>query len=242
MILGNPMKHLKRSMLALTLLMMTPSIYATAKTEVSPTISDKSDINQSINKDSAIMAIDEFIVSQNIDKNSQNWKTSLRMPPKLSFNSDKNYLWFLETNKGNIKIKFMPKIAPMHVSSTIYLTRLGFYDGTVFHRVIKGFMAQGGDPLGTGRGGPGYKYDGEFHRYVKHNRSGLLSMANAGPGTDGSQFFITFTATPHLDGKHTLFGEVVEGMDSIRALESKGSRSGATSEQLILNRASIIVE
>jgi cyclophilin family peptidyl-prolyl cis-trans isomerase len=147
--------------------------------------------------------------------------------------------WNLDTNKGNIKIKLMPDTAPMHVSSTIYLTRLGFYDDVVFHRVIQGFMAQGGDPTGTGRGGPGYKYAGEFDPKVKHDAPGKLSMANAGPRTDGSQFFLTFVATPHLDGKHTIFGEVVEGMGTVKQLEAAGSRGGKPKEKLMIETATI---
>ena len=148
----------------------------------------------------------------------------------------------LATNKGDIKIELRPDVAPMHVSSTIYLTRLGFYDSVVFHRVITGFMAQGGDPLGKGTGGPGYQYAGEFDASVKHNRPGMLSMANAGPGTDGSQFFLTFVPTPHLDGKHTIFGHVVEGMDTVEKLEASGSRSGTTSEHLEITKATVEVE
>jgi cyclophilin family peptidyl-prolyl cis-trans isomerase len=136
----------------------------------------------------------------------------------------------------------MPDVAPMHVSSTIYLARLGFYDGVIFHRVITGFMAQGGDPLGQGTGGPGYNYDGEFSNSARHDRPGLLSMANAGPGTDGSQFFLTFVATPHLDDKHTIFGEVVEGMETVQELEKRGSNSGSTSEDLLMNTSTISVE
>jgi cyclophilin family peptidyl-prolyl cis-trans isomerase len=130
----------------------------------------------------------------------------------------------------------------MHVSSTIYLARLGFYDGVIFHRVITGFMAQGGDPLGQGIGGPGYNYDGEFSPSARHDRGDLLSMANAGPGTDGSQFFITFVPTPHLDDKHTIFGEVVEGMETVKQLEERGSSSGRTSEELLMRTTTISVE
>ena len=192
--------------------------------------------------DAAISAIDAFIAEEKVDKARRAWKSTLNKPPKVAFTSGKSYYWNLETNKGKIKIKLMPDVAPMHVSSTIYLTRLGFYDDTVFHRVIPGFMAQGGDPTGTGRGGPGYKYEGEFDRSVKQNKPGLLSMANAGPGTDGSQFFLTFVKTPHLDGKHTIFGRVIKGMDTVKELEKFGSRSGRTTEKLMIERATISVE
>jgi cyclophilin family peptidyl-prolyl cis-trans isomerase len=131
----------------------------------------------------------------------------------------------------------------MHVSSTIYLTKLGFYDDVVFHRVIPGFMAQGGDPTGTGSGGPGYTYGGEFDPSVKHDKGGLLSMANAGPGTDGSQFFLTFVPTSWLDGKHTIFGEVVDGKGTLSELEKRGSSgAGRTTEKLFIERATIVVE
>jgi len=195
-----------------------------------------------MSQDRAIQTIDDFIASQDIDKSAAGWKTSLPKPPKASFDDAKSYFWEIETNVGNISIKLMPEIAPMHVSSTIFLARLGFYDGVIFHRVIDGFMAQGGDPLGRGTGGPGYKYDGEYDVRARHDRPGLLSMANAGPGTDGSQFFLTFVATPHLDDKHCIFGEVVEGMDTVKALEQRGSRSGQTSEHLEMTSTSIRVE
>jgi cyclophilin family peptidyl-prolyl cis-trans isomerase len=188
-----------------------------------------------------IAAIDAFIAEQAIDTSGSDWKTSLPRPPLVTF-GDETIYWVLDTNVGDIKIKLLPDVAPMHVSSTIYLTNLGFYDDVVFHRVIQGFMAQGGDPTGTGRGGPGYKYDGEFSTSVRHDKPGLLSMANAGPGTDGSQFFLTFVPTPHLDGKHTIFGEVVEGMDTVKALEAGGSRSGQTSQTLVIEKATIVTE
>jgi cyclophilin family peptidyl-prolyl cis-trans isomerase len=193
-------------------------------------------------EDVAIAAIDAFIASENIDKGAARWKTSLPKPPKVEFAADSSYFWNLKTNVGDIKLELMPDVAPMHVSSTIYLTRLGFYDDVVFHRVISGFMAQGGDPLGRGTGGPGYQYSGEFSAKAKHDQPGILSMANAGPGTDGSQFFITFVPTPHLDGKHTVFGKVVDGMDTLRALEERGSSSGRTTEPLVIESASITVE
>lgn len=192
-------------------------------------------------QDKAVAALDAFIGEANIDQSSDNWKTKLPKPPMVEFDADNDYYWDVETNIGNIEIKLMPDVAPMHVSSTIYLARLGFYDNVIFHRVIDGFMAQGGDPLGTGTGGPGYQYDGEYSPAARHDRPGLLSMANAGPGTDGSQFFLTFVETPHLDDKHAIFGAVTDGMDTVNALESRGSRSGKTSEHLEMVKTQIRV-
>jgi peptidyl-prolyl cis-trans isomerase B (cyclophilin B) len=202
----------------------------------------KPETKQAEGEDVALAAIDAFIATQKIDKSSSGWKTSLSQPPKAEFEAGATYYWNLKTNVGDITVKLMPDVAPMHVTSTIYLTRLGFYDDVVFHRVITGFMAQGGDPLGRGTGGPGYQYAGEYSAAVRHNKPGLLSMANAGPGTDGSQFFLTFVPTPHLDGKHTIFGEVVDGMDTVRALEARGSQSGRTTEALRIESATITNE
>ncbi len=190
----------------------------------------------------AIDALDAFIEESQIDKSQPRWKSGLPKPPQVEFDPGKTYFWLLNTNVGPIKIKLMPEVAPMHVSSTVYLTRLGFYDDVIFHRVIPGFMAQGGDPDGQGRGGPGYKYAGEFDPAVRHDRPGLLSMANAGPGTDGSQFFLTFVPTPHLNGKHTIFGEVVEGQETVKALEDQGSRGGRTKQRLVIEEATVDVE
>ena len=192
--------------------------------------------------DVAIAALDRFIAEQAIDRKPIDWKTRLPRPPQADFDASKRYFWNIATNVGDIKIQLMPEIAPMHVSSTVYLARLGFYDGVIFHRVITGFMAQGGDPLGKGIGGPGYDYDGEYSTRARHDRGGLLSMANAGPGTDGSQFFITFVPTRHLDDKHTIFGEVVEGMETVQQLEKRGSSSGRTSEDLLMHTTTISVE
>jgi peptidylprolyl isomerase len=193
-------------------------------------------------QDQAIKDAQQFINQQKIDKTQEDWKTTLPQPTEFSFSQDKTYLWELTTNKGEIVIELMPDIAPMHVSSTLYLTTLGFYDNTLFHRIIPGFMAQGGDPIGTGGGNPGYKYAGEFSDELTHSQGGLLSMANSGPNTDGSQFFLTFTATPWLDGKHTIFGQVVQGMEVLERMEKIGSRSGKTSEEVAIVKATILIQ
>ena len=123
----------------------------------------------------------------------------------------------IETEKGNLVLKLFVDDVPKTVANFVTLARDGFYDGTIFHRIIPGFMAQGGDPTGTGRGGPGYTFDDEIteHTHV----SGALSMANAGPNTNGSQFFITYSPQPHLDGKHSVFGQLIEGMDVLKKTE-----------------------
>ncbi len=192
--------------------------------------------------DTAVEAIDTFIAEKAVDTAASGWRTHLAKPPTVTFDADAKYYWVLETNLGTVTVELLPAVAPMHVASTVYLTHLGFYDGLAFHRVITAFMAQGGCPLGTGTGGPGYQYAGEFDPTVKHDRPGLLSMANAGPGTDGSQFFLTFVPTPWLDGKHSIFGRVVEGMDVVEALEARGSESGRPSEPMSIVSATIRVE
>ena len=152
-----------------------------------------------------------------------------------------------ETNKGTFEAELYAKECPETVWNFINLaegrqeTAKGgnYYDGLIFHRVIPGFMAQGGCPYGTGTGGPGYNYAGEFSPRVHHDRPYLLSMANAGPGTDGSQFFLTFAPTPHLDGRHTVFGEVTEGQEVMKKLQAAGSRSGTPREKLVIKKASI---
>lgn len=125
----------------------------------------------------------------------------------------KDYYAIIKTEKGTIKARLYDDLVPMTVNNFVHLAREGFYDGVTFHRVIEDFMAQTGDPTGTGTGGPGYKFADEFVPELKHDDAGILSMANSGPNTNGSQFFITFTATPWLDGKHTVFGKVIEGME-----------------------------
>ena len=192
--------------------------------------------------DAAIQEVQKFIDGQSIDQDRPDWKARLPKPPSVAFTDGKKYTWSLSTNKGDMKFELHPDVAPMHASSTIFLTLIGFYDNLSFHRVIGGFMAQGGCPHGTGTGGPGYRYDGEFSPSLRHTQRGLLSMANAGPGTDGSQFFITFTATPHLDDNHTIFGTIVDGEATLDALEGCRSSSGRTTEELMILKATIGVE
>ncbi|MBI5369526.1 MAG: peptidylprolyl isomerase [Planctomycetes bacterium] len=195
-------------------------------------------------RDAAIAQIDAFIADAKIDKTKADWKSNLPKPPQATFDAGSDYYLILETNKGRLKIKFFPDVAPMHVSNFIYLARLGFFDDLNFHRVIQNFMAQGGCPKGTGTGSPGYNFDGEFNLdKQRHDRPFLLSMANRGPGTDGSQFFLTFKATPWLDGKHTIFGEVVGGQDVMKTLEACGSPGdGGPTERLFIGKASVTAE
>ena len=141
--------------------------------------------------------------------------------PSGALDTTKSYTARIKTERGDIVAELYADRAPLTVENFVNLARSGFYDGTTFHRVIAGFMAQGGDPTGTGTGGPGYQFADEFHPTLRHSGPGMLSMANAGPGTNGSQFFITFTATPHLDGKHTVFGRVTEGMDVLRSIRER---------------------
>ncbi len=121
----------------------------------------------------------------------------------------------IETNKGTIRVELTPDETPLTVANFVNLAERGYYDGVKFHRVVPNFVIQGGDPTGTGRGGPGYRFEDEIVASLRHDGPGILSMANAGPGTNGSQFFITHGPTPHLDGKHTVFGRVVEGQDIV---------------------------
>ncbi len=139
-------------------------------------------------------------------------------PPTMKIDPNKQYIAILNTDKGEIRLKLFADKTPKTVNNFVFLARQGFYDGTIFHRVIKDFMAQGGDPTGSGRGGPGYRFEDEFHPSLRHDKAGILSMANAGPGTNGSQFFITHVPTPWLDGKHSVFGQVIEGMDVLLSI------------------------
>jgi cyclophilin family peptidyl-prolyl cis-trans isomerase len=143
------------------------------------------------------------------------------MAPSGNLDTSKSYAARFKTQRGEFTVELFASDAPLTVENFVNLARSGFYDGTTFHRVIPGFMAQGGDPTGTGRGGPGYTFGDEFSPSRRHDGPGVLSMANAGPGTNGSQFFITFGPTPHLDGRHSVFGRVAEGMEVVRSLRER---------------------
>ena len=141
-------------------------------------------------------------------------------PPKMQIDENKEYRVDMETNRGTIVLELYPQYAPQTVNNFVFLASEGFYDGVVFHRVISDFMIQGGDPTGSGRGGPGYRFGDEFAGNPLKHETGVISMANAGPGTNGSQFFITHSPQRHLNGKHTVFGKVIEGQDVVDVIRS----------------------
>lgn len=145
---------------------------------------------------------------------TQQWAT----PPAMEIDPQKNYRASMDTDRGVIEIDLYPQYAPKTVNNFVFLSRQGFYDGVTFHRVIPNFMIQSGDPTGTGRGGPGYRFEDEFAGNPLKHETGVLSMANAGPGTNGSQFFITHSPQSHLNGKHTVFGKVTKGQDVVNAI------------------------
>ena len=139
-------------------------------------------------------------------------------PPAMEIDPTKSYEALFKTEIGDFRVRLFPEQAPVTVNSFVFLARQGYYDNTTFHRVLPGFMAQGGDPTGTGGGGPGYTFEDEFDPELQFDRPGLLAMANRGPDTNGGQFFITYAPTPHLNGLHTIFGEVVEGDQVLSSL------------------------
>ena len=141
--------------------------------------------------------------------------------PEMALKPSYEYYANLVTERGPVKVRLFAEDAPETVNNFVFLARDGYFDGTTFHRVIADFMVQGGDPTGTGTGGPGYRIPDEFHPELRHDRPGVLSMANAGPNTGGSQFFITHVATPWLDDRHAVFGEVVDGMEVVGAIRER---------------------
>ena len=152
-------------------------------------------------------------------------------PPQMSIDAAKTYTATFDTSKGKIVVDLFAKEAPNTVNNFVFLARDGFYNGTKFHRVIPDFMIQGGDPEGTGRGGPGYKFADEFKGNPHKHQRGTLSMANAGPGTNGSQFFITHVKTDWLDGKHTVFGQVRSGQEVVDSVKQGDVLKSVTIEE-----------
>ena len=140
-------------------------------------------------------------------------------PPEMQIDEDKKYKAQIETDKGTIELKLYPEYAPKTVNNFVFLSREGFYNGVSFHRVISNFVIQGGDPTGTGRGGPGYSFEDEVDGNPLIHGRGVISMANAGPNTNGSQFFITHSPQPHLDGNHTVFGKVIQGLEVVDTIQ-----------------------
>jgi peptidyl-prolyl cis-trans isomerase B (cyclophilin B) len=139
-------------------------------------------------------------------------------PPAMEIDPKKSYTATIKTNRGDIVLDFYPQYAPITVNNFVFLARQGYYNGVKFHRVINNFVIQGGDPTGTGRGGPGYNFQDEFKNNPLRHERGVMSMANAGPGTNGSQFFITHSPQPHLNNRHTVFGKVTSGLDVVDAI------------------------
>ncbi len=162
-------------------------------------------------------------------------KKQYAAPPSMVIDPAKKYTAVFHTEAGDFSIELFADKAPKTVNNFVFLAREGFYNGVTFHRVIKGFMAQGGDPTGTGTGGPGYKFADEFHPALRHNAPGILSMANAGPNTNGSQFFITHGPTPHLDMRHSVFGKVTTGLDVVLAIPERDPMRARTPGTAILS-------
>jgi peptidyl-prolyl cis-trans isomerase B (cyclophilin B) len=163
-------------------------------------------------------------------------------PPEMKIDPAKKYVATLDTSMGKIVIVLFAKDAPRTVNNFVFLAREGFYNQTIFHRVIPDFMVQGGDPEGTGRGGPGYRFEDEVGPDKPKHQRGSLSMANAGPNTNGSQFFITHKATPWLDGKHTVFGQVIEGQDVVDKMATVEFAAQNRPKQDIVLKSVTIVE
>ena len=150
----------------------------------------------------------------------------------MQVDAAKTYRATVETTKGDIVLELYPRHAPKTVNNFVFLAKEGFYDGVTFHRVIENFVIQGGDPDGTGRGGPGYSFEDEVKDNPLKHEKGVISMANAGPNTNGSQFFITHSPQPHLNGRHTVFGKVVEGIETVHAIRQGDRMTKLTIEEV----------
>jgi cyclophilin family peptidyl-prolyl cis-trans isomerase len=160
-------------------------------------------------------------------------------PPKMEIDQSKDYTATMKTSCGTIELELYAGQTPVTVNSFVFLAREGFFDGLTFHRIIPDFVLQGGDPEGTGSGGPGYQFEDEIVKSLRFDRPGLLAMANSGPDTNGSQFFITTGEPTHLNGKHTIFGEVTDGMKVVKEIESFGTSAGSPTEPVYIEKVTI---
>ncbi|HEX6383563.1 MAG TPA: peptidylprolyl isomerase [Anaerolineae bacterium] len=160
--------------------------------------------------------------------------------PEMVIDTGMDYEAIIRTEKGDIHLELFDDEAPLTVNNFVFLATQGFYDNVTFHRVLPDFMAQGGDPTGTGSGGPGYQFEDETDNGLVFDRPGLLAMANAGPGTNGSQFFITYASTPHLNGAHTIFGELIEGEDVLRSLTPRDPQLAPAEPGDVIERIDIV--
>jgi peptidyl-prolyl cis-trans isomerase B (cyclophilin B) len=158
--------------------------------------------------------------------------TQYSAPPEMQIDTDRTYRATISTDRGDIELELYPEYAPRTVNNFVFLASEGFYDGVTFHRVIADFMIQGGDPTGTGRGGPGYKFKDEFQGNPLMHEKGVISMANAGPDTNGSQFFITHLPQPHLNGRHTVFGKVISGQEVVDSIRQGDRMNTVTIEDI----------
>lgn len=165
----------------------------------------------------ALIVVIATMLAHEGDKDLSPKPRTYSAPPAMTIDTSKQYTAIIETEKGNLVLELFASDVPMTVNNFVFLARDGFYDGLTFHRVIPGFVAQGGCPIGDGTGNPGYRFDDEFSEHT--HVTGALSMANSGPNTNGCQFFITYTPQHHLDGKHSVFGQLIEGMDVLESIE-----------------------
>jgi peptidyl-prolyl cis-trans isomerase B (cyclophilin B) len=175
-------------------------------------------IERTSDSDFKIKSREELLVSD------KQWNS----PPEMQIDPKKNYQVTIETNRGNIELELYAQYAPQTVNNFVFLAQEGYYDGVSFHRVIDDFMIQGGDPTGTGRAGPGYTFKDEVKDNPLKHETGVISMANAGPNTNGSQFFITHSPQPHLNGRHTVFGKVTSGQDVVDAIRQGDAMTSVT--------------
>ena len=174
------------------------------------------------------------IESKESDMSQQQWSK----PPEMTINLQKQYTAVIETELGNITLRLFSSESPVTVNNFVFLAKQGYYDGVTFHRVIHNFMVQGGDPTGSGSGGPGYMFEDEVNNGLTFDKPGLLAMANAGPNTNGSQFFITHVPTPHLNNNHTIFGEVIEGMETVFAIPERNPQN-SQDDGIVINKINI---